>query len=363
MEALSQVCDPHLLEKIEVKSPPTSGSDIPGLLRTVSPKMGEFLLFCRFRGKLEECSHFFKEILTDEGVCYTFNMLPDSELFNGVDAEDDNSTSPIWKSWFTSEQDEKFSVFPHRALSGFDYGLNIVLNMNNSDLDYICKGPVQGFRLKVHPPNEFPKMSEGYQRIPLQSETLVAVKPTVTFTKGSDQCHSTSSNPLQHFKQYSYHNCMNECESQFVHSKCGCVKFWMVHNDETKICNQRQVTCVTDALTEFSTTYTFENPFSCDCKPTCDNLEYNTKVSYADFEFAKVFTAYGADLEEFPDASMSRLTVVIDKNYYSPTVIGSLNDSSVDFIAKLGGILAFFLGVSWISIIEIIFYLFKRVTR
>lgn len=38
-------------------------------------------------------------------------------------------------------------------------------------------------------------------------------------------------------------------------------------------------------------------------------LSYDAEISQADFQFVKVFNAYGADLGEFPGAILARLTI------------------------------------------------------
>lgn len=41
-------------------------------------------------------------------------------------------------------------TFPRRALSsGFSAGLFLVLKAYEQDLDYICRGPVQGFKVRM----------------------------------------------------------------------------------------------------------------------------------------------------------------------------------------------------------------------
>lgn len=342
-EALSQVCDPHLLASLNISDTPTPGEDFKRILRTVS--LGpDFLLFCKFRGKVSACSDHFVEAITDDGICYTFNAM------NG-------------KSWNLKDyqKSETYDVNPHRALAGSDNGFNIVFNQKTSDLDYLCRGAVQGYKMKIHPPNESPRMLSGYQRIPLNSEVLVSVKPEVNYdNRAGSTCHSSSTKSLKYYKEYSQANCITECLSQFTFAQCGCIKFSMIHNNDTEICNQHKSQCVSDAIQEFATTYRFTRDYSCDCKPTCDSLKYETKITHADYDFKQVFEAYGADLDgEFPDATMSRLIIYLEDEFYVPTFT-STQVSIIDFIAKIGGIFAFFLGASWISIIEVFVYFLRR---
>lgn len=259
------------------------------------------------------CDNFFEETLTSEGFCYTFNMRQLVDL-----NETGTSELPYWSHNYEGEA-APIDVYPHKAFSGTIFGLNVVLQTNSSDLDHICTGPVQGYRLKVHSPDEFPVMTSGYQRIPLSKELLVNVKPAMSIK--TDDCHSTLTLPLKTFNTYTQSNCLAECTSTYVQSKCGCVKFSMTHDNETQICSQQKTSCIAEALEKFSTVHKFESNFPCSCKPSCEELTFTTQTSTTDFEYQKTFAAYTADLEgEFPRSIMSRLVVYIGDEYYEPTL-------------------------------------------
>jgi acid-sensing ion channel, other len=351
MEALSQVCDPHLFDDVEMASNPTPGWKFSDILKKI--KHDDFTLFCKFRGQLNSCEDLLEETVTDDGICKTFNMI--EGLKTGGNFE--NTWSPE-KGYVSEELD----VYPHRAFRGAYIGLNILLSQNSLDLDFLCSGPLQGWKVKVHSPNEDPTMLTGFLRVPLRRETTFVVSPEVTSFSGS-ACHSTSTKKLKLFESYSQENCMAECLSSFVMSKCGCVKFSMANNDTNKICSQHNTKCASDAINEFLTSHRVKEDFPCDCKPSCKSIKYNTKVHQADFNFNKVFVAYQEDIEEeFPSSIMSRLVVYIDDDFYMDRDYraGNALDSMINLISKIGGVLAFFLGASWISFIEIIYYLAAR---
>jgi len=357
IEAVSHVCDPHLMSDLKLKPVPTPGQNFLEILRKISVP-SNFLLFCKFRGKVEECTKFFKETITDDGICFTFNMLEAKNMFNTDEENKDNI--PTW-SVRTGYISEEFDAYPYRAFSGADVGFNIVLNLKTSDIDFICRGPVQGYKMKIHSPDEHPRMATGYQRIPFNSEVLVNVKPEATLNFDGTSCHSEK--PLKYFKQYSQANCVTECISSHVLSKCDCVKFSMVHKNGTEICNQHQTKCLQEALDEFNLEHRFEKGFPCDCKPSCDQLSYDTKVSQAVFDFQRVFNAYDVEIDdEFPSSIMSRVIVYFGDDSYVQSLYVS-TETTYEAIAKIGGVLAFFLGASIISVIEIFFYIFRRLTK
>jgi amiloride-sensitive sodium channel len=82
MEAVAQVCDPHLfaLHNISIGSGLRRDQIVP-LLKDISVPLNESTLFCKWRNEVNLCDEYFTEIITEEGFCYTFNVLKSDELF------------------------------------------------------------------------------------------------------------------------------------------------------------------------------------------------------------------------------------------------------------------------------------------
>ena len=73
-------------------------------------------------------------------------------------------------------------TYPRRFLdSGNRAGLRIWLRNYQKDNDYICRGPVQGFTIMIHTPEEFPRTSQ-YLRVLINQEINVSVKPQMMIT-------------------------------------------------------------------------------------------------------------------------------------------------------------------------------------
>ncbi len=290
-------------------------------------------------------------------------MLNKSEIFLGQQL---NSEESSWSVKDGYKSKDNFKVYPHRALSNTGFGLNVVLSLKNSDLDFMCKGPVQGFKFKIHSPNEYPDISEGYLRIPLNEEVIVNLKPEMIIdeTKSKQNCHTSNSKVLKYFKHYSQSHCLEECRSDFVKRSCGCVKFNMPHDEHTKLCTQHSTKCIINAIDEFSTVYRFKEKFPCDCKPSCSKLTYNAEVSSAIFNFEQVFRAYNESLDgEFPQAIMSRLSIFFKNDHYTLRRLHDMKEQSEwsQKVSQVGGIMALFLGASIISVIEIFYWIFRKI--
>lgn len=322
------------------------------------------LLFCRFRNRIIDCTDLFKEVITDDGICYTFNMKNASEIFSDIEyRHGDTRERSDWNLNDGYKDEEEFEAYPHRALPNADYGFNIVMSLKTSDIDHMCKGPVQGFKVKVHSPDEFPQMSNGAFRVPLNEEILVGLNAEMSKdeTKFDGACHTSDTKSLKYFREYSQINCQSECRADYVYEKCGCVKFSMIRNDRMKVCTQHDTKCISDALDLFSTVERFKSEFPCDCRPACNNLKYQADVTSAIFDFKQVFKAYNESLDkEFSQAMLSRLVVYFKDDHYTMKALYENNQGYLEILSQVGGIAALFLGASIISVVEIFYFLIRK---
>lgn len=82
LEAIAQVCDLHLfaMQNVSIDSGLKPEEIVPTLRASAVP-LNESILFCKWRNSVRSCDEYFTEILTEEGFCYTFNVLDSSQLF------------------------------------------------------------------------------------------------------------------------------------------------------------------------------------------------------------------------------------------------------------------------------------------
>lgn len=127
-------------------------------------------------------------------------------------------------------------TYPYRVFgAGARLGLFALLRLYEQHLEYLCRGPVQGFKITLHTPGEVPQVSKHYFRVPYLQEVLVAVRPNMITTSDGlrhyepnrRQCFFDSERYLRFFNVYTQRNCELECLSNFTKIECGCVKFSM----------------------------------------------------------------------------------------------------------------------------------------
>lgn len=73
------------------------------------------------------------------------------------------------------------STYPYRAYSASDR-LVIFLRLFDKDIDFLCGGPVQGFKILLHAPKEVPQISKYFYRVPLDHEVIMSVRPSIMTT-------------------------------------------------------------------------------------------------------------------------------------------------------------------------------------
>ncbi|CAK1555788.1 unnamed protein product [Leptosia nina] len=392
-EDVSLVCDDHLAPANGRKV--SMANETIENLRQVAPNLTDVFMACKWKDiPRNSCSDLISQVITEEGFCYTFNSLRAEELFRTENLHSDYPYSEAIKtmneSWTLEEgypRNSPLETYPHRGSGyGAKAGLTFLLTAKEIDLDYLCKGPVQGYKILLHNPAELPRLSQQYFRAPLSQEVVVAVKPKMMTTseglKPYDphrrQCYFPSERYLQYFKVYTQANCEMECLTNFTFARCGCVHFGMPHGSNMSICNAGSIQCIKKAQMELVTveikTGLAEEDSDlngtlgdarkvaaeCKCLQACTSIEYEAETSQADFDGKALFRAYhlpNDTVEE--DLLFSRVFVFFKEAQFITSRRSELYGQT-DFLANCGGLLGLFMGFSILSFAEILYFLTLR---
>lgn len=279
-------------------------------------------------------------------IAWTFRF--DDGLFD--ENPSDNSNWSL-TGGYTTRQSE---TYPRRVLGpGTRASLIVVLRLDSIDEDYTCRGPVQGFKFLLHPPNEIPRVSTNYFSIPLDQEVIVSVKPNMMTTSPKlrsykpevRQCFFDGEKKLKFFRIYTQNNCEIECLSNFTLKTCGCVKFSMPHNESTLICDQSKIQCYNEAEDKLIETVLeqgleFESgKTECDCKPSCTSVNYNAEISQTDFNFQRVLESFDEPAAQLKGKIRTAKLKIFFKEPQFITARRSELFGARDFLANCGGIL------------------------
>lgn len=128
------------------------------------------------------------------------------------------------------------TVYPYEILGAGSRGsFTIVLRLFENDFDYVCRGPIIGYKIAIHLPGDLPQISSHFIRIPTKQETLITFSPNVMrtstnlhrYSSEARGCNFPNEGTLKYFKEYTQRNCELECLTDHTLRNCGCVKFSM----------------------------------------------------------------------------------------------------------------------------------------
>jgi acid-sensing ion channel, other len=133
----------------------TSCVDCVKNLREMAGPFEEMFMYCKYRNNAgAPCTEFFEEIITEEGLCYTFNAMRMTDIYRDESISEEFdflNHSKISVNWTMEEGYKKGSLiddYPQRAMgAGARVGLFSLLRLYNYDLDNICRGPILGFKV------------------------------------------------------------------------------------------------------------------------------------------------------------------------------------------------------------------------
>lgn len=81
MKAVLQVCDSHLNENFEVDEE-IATNDIFDTLSELAPNSTQTMWSCKWRNEvMMNCEKHFRPIMTEEGLCFTFNALNSGDIY------------------------------------------------------------------------------------------------------------------------------------------------------------------------------------------------------------------------------------------------------------------------------------------
>ncbi|VEN49184.1 unnamed protein product [Callosobruchus maculatus] len=344
------------------------------------------LKYCEYLDQVQKCRDNFTPILTEEGVCYSFNILDKADMFrDNVEFILPNYHSATsMKNWEVEKgyTASEIDAYPRRALRvGQKNALSIMLKTKKEDIEFLCAGLQSGYRINVHFPSVYPDVTQNFFTVPLgQSVTGLIIPEMIRTSEGVKQfhpktrdCYFQSERPLKFFKVYSQTNCLMECKANYTLRLCGCVGFWMPKAEGTPICIMMRQFCVEDVVD--NTFFAVSNDYSliedkskysnltqCDCLPMCTDITYKLELSQNPITFPPAFPHHlqimngdWLDLTHF-----SILTLYFKNNHIETRERNELYSLS-DVIANFGGLLGLFTGFSILSAIEIIYFLSLRI--
>lgn len=372
VHSLTNFCNypPYYLgEYIDYKNYSIDRNIMP-YLKEVAPKLFKDADRCNLAAEQKfECELLFTQILTDAGLCYTFNQMGSDEIYNVNLLADDFPKVHGFKVSYWHLKDYNLNgpqvhetiSFPYKMLNA-GKGLELRMLVPKTENDYLCSDLLEGFKIWIHSGEEIPRLKKHFYHIPFDHDVRIAVRPNLMMTspglvknysQKQRKCIGENEHDLIFFKKYTQRNCQLDILANLTKTICGCVLFWMPRFNETGVCSfWKEFNCVEHVENLLS----LDNAsFTQKCLPVCDSITYDAEISISNIEVKA--------LRKFvPDGfKIIKMSVIFkDQQYYAS--IRSELYGLLDFIGSCGGILSLFMGISLLSVVEIIYFATLRLT-
>lgn len=216
---------------------------------------------------------------THHGICYSVNTQNFEAIFNKEEIHDDfhcynNEDYPniewtVERGYFRENVTYPWYI---RSMNGYRF----YLKLSNNEAKNLCYTSSMYFI--IHLPNEVP--TEFHKMIPIAYASTSTIILTAKSHRTDDalrayspevrKCYFEGERKLRFFKSYSKAHCDLECYRNDTLNACNCVLFWMPRSNSTRICQLSELSCI-EGIRNY---YVKRKITSCNCHPSCNNIEY-----------------------------------------------------------------------------------------
>ena len=254
-----------------------------------------------------------------------------------------------------------------------------------------------GVHVFVHNKSVLPSPVDG---IDVSSGELTNIAIEKSFVKKLEypynDCQSNLNNPdvfdseifkvfLKSNKTYTQKRCFEACIQIELIEKCSCYNPFLFKLNSSNICdNSSEITCVSNVYELF-----YKQDVNKKCSPycplECDSITYSLSVSHSSYpnpEYAKYLKSQPIIQSKFQNSKTSSINSTLDKNYSIEISDRELKQSIaairiyyndlkytfvtqipkmniLDLLANVGGQLGLFIGISFLSFVEIFDAIFR----
>ncbi|XP_024941934.1 pickpocket protein 28 isoform X2 [Cephus cinctus] len=358
------------------------------MLKLMQP-CSKLLVRCAWLGQIYDCKKLFKTAKSIEGYCCSFNYHATISL-ESSHADYDPSTviksSVNASKSITKENNEnlinyqdEFEWLPGKEEvlmapgAGRDVGLAVALNVETKYYRGSIR-PYVGASILIHRPFDYAEVDlqstvveDDTELAIILSGTIVeSVKSVRDLTLERRNCWYSDEMKLRITNRYSFESCVTECKLNYIIKLCECAPFYYPKiYDKVRTCGLMDSTCIWTYQRMLSTLHTIGTTHStnnssyadCSCLPQCSGESYTFNTEHAKLMDVQY------DSANFRDMVMRNHSMVF-VNFRDITCLKYRTQSLMswdDVLASFGGIFGLCLGGSFISVVELLYYIVKRI--
>ncbi|KAL9982334.1 hypothetical protein ACROYT_G004364 [Oculina patagonica] len=326
-------------------------------------------------------------------------FLPSSSQFescsiNGKHCDANNFTSylsPMFGKCFTFNSAEGNNSPLFATLAGQNSGLKIRLNIERDGYMPNTVIPFVGLAILIHDQKTFPIVEEFGIKIQPGVSTLCAIKRRKIINLEHPYATNCTRRSLDVFNSDSYTAytkaaCLLKCRNDYTIKTCGCTPPKFKGDGSVPICAPNDtVLCVYRSYEEFGTS-SKKKECEKNCPEPCEQVEYKTSFSYSGLQreaFIEHLLSFLNGTEKLPvdranykpllKMTRAEREKFIDDNIVSLDIY--FEDLSYDIIEQtplyeiwalignLGGTFGLFLGMSLLTVLEFLDFIFGRISQ
>ncbi|XP_054266848.1 sodium channel protein Nach-like [Macrosteles quadrilineatus] len=351
--------------------PHLSKLNLTDFMLKVMPTCDEVFSACAWHGMTENCCDIFHIQRSEEGFCYSFNSFTSHRLSNCPQLTYDEQVS--FKD-VEAEVDTE-CVLRRNSAAGTTTGIEVFLRHFDTSQLLINWSTItgeSGVKVQLHTSDEYPEAGMG---------VLVPAKPGMKMTTtikaylteslpairglplGERNCYFPDETELEVAVQYSQRSCLIECRLHYFHQICGCRPYYFnMLDNRIPICNATQLLCIANHgsnlkfyrppnntnMRGFAATETV-SPLNCSrCLPTCHESYYDDDTDLTTDTQQRALENYG----------------YLDLYYKYGGAVYYQRDVTfgwIDLLVGIGGTAGLFLGISLLSVVELLFWSVKLI--
>ncbi|XP_066598548.1 sodium channel protein Nach-like isoform X2 [Prorops nasuta] len=309
---------------------------------------------CWFAKRKVNCSQIFHFSYSYKGLCCSFNYILEYHL-----------------TLRSLSRNIDWSVVQRSSLIGIDGGLTVIFkrdlfkSLNAEDsLEHVFSNSV-GCLVIIHPTVDYPSDEYPVYIVQANRETQLSmysadvIKKTQNdiFLSDYARCLKYDSD-LPFFPGYLNSNCYISCQLEASLEICGCIHYYyqpMAVYASKRVCDYVDIPCLTknrDKIRQVAIDHR-KLSFKCNCQNSCRVNQFTARANYI--------------MTENPEYCSSPVYRSFKKDRAILRVFWSSQDQNtihsypaldgLQLIASIGGIFSLFLGCSFLSIIEIFYFI------
>ncbi|KAL9964424.1 hypothetical protein ACROYT_G028066 [Oculina patagonica] len=297
-------------------------------------QINDTLLACVWSGQMCDYRNF-TPVLTDMGLCHTFNSGKDGE--------------PILKV----------------KQAGSIFGLILSLNVQQKEY-YGVMSYSAGLKILIHHQDTPPMVSQLGFAVGPGTSTFAAIRKqrVLNLPKPYESnCLNQTISEMPDYPKYTIPSCKLICQAKYVIEKCGCREDGMPAINNAKVCG---LETQADCLVKGKNNVNILKDYQCDCPVPCDTISFKPVLSYSAFpsnsfvpRMAKIFIPDVKTLtpdiikqtQEYMSQNLLQLHVYFQELNYQVIQETPAYDSE-SLLGEIGGQVGLCVGASLLTMLE-----------